>query len=338
MNITGTVQGSINTDGMGVRASPGYFFLPNSGTERPSELAWRQARDHPRHVKYEASAAARSVAMAWENPGHRVTGLSALALYGLKFFADSCDTTLAGPVRHRSEGAAFRPMIERRYACESWTLFYVDRPVPASTPANAVVEALKHLRAGVHSWPAPAWFSNPVLFRAISLIDASRRHLGILPSDIRAAARGKIDQKWLAKALKLSSDQADSPKETEMRLLCAILLSKPKLMSPDLRLYEPETHKFWAWVRSLKLELSEQVVVREGDRIITVLDLALADLKIGLMYDGEHHLDRRQRDRDARIRLELEAQGWIILRLSAQTLHLLPRYLAMALEIRLGAR
>ncbi|GAB3073043.1 hypothetical protein GCM10027157_01050 [Corynebacterium aquatimens] len=310
--------------------------MPNDGTERSAHLASLQAFHHPRRIQFNVIAAARAVAMALERPGYVIIGLSALMVFGLGFFGDACDTTLAGPVRLTKLGMARSPTVFRRYASETWTVFYDRRPVAISAPAVAVVDTLKHLRSGFHQWPTPAWFADAVLFRAISLIDATRRHLGIHPHDILDAARGKVDRKWLLKALRLSSELADSPKETEVRMLLKILLTEPRLASQEFWDSLAIPSKFWAAVRALKLQVSEQVPVFKGERLITVLDLALVELKIAIMYDGEHHLARKQRDRDARIYLELEAQGWIVLRLSANTLADLPEYLAVALRARVG--
>ena len=72
----------------------------------------------------------------------------------------------------------------------------------------------------------------------------------------------------------------------------------------------------------------------DGERLVTTFDLALADLKIALMYDGEHHLSRGQRDKDFRIGLECQLQGWTVVRVSAGTLEQLPWVLFRLLKSR----
>lgn len=57
---------------------------------------------------------------------------------------------------------------------------------------------------------------------------------------------------------------------------------------------------------------------RRRDRtLLTIFDCADRRLQVGLMYDGEHHLQRSQRDKDAEITADLVALGWVMLRTSA---------------------
>ncbi|MGO2636396.1 MAG: hypothetical protein ACTH9X_08195 [Corynebacterium variabile] len=51
-------------------------------------------------------------------------------------------------------------------------------------------------------------------------------------------------------------------------------------------------------------------------RIVARLDLAIAECRPGLQYDGSGHLARSQRDRDSRITAELGNLGWYPLRLA----------------------
>ena len=97
------------------------------------------------------------------------------------------------------------------------------------------------------------------------------------------------------KVLNLSSRFADSPRETELRLL--------------LR----------AVTKERQLKLSEQVPVYRGRRLVTTFDFAIEPLKIGIMYDGQHHWEYDQRQKDARINLDLALEGWTVVRFAAAT-------------------
>ena len=137
--------------------------------------------------------------------------------------------------------------------------------------------------------------------RAVQLIDATRRFCNLNPEPIRTTAFGRLDKRWLSKVLAASSALADSPKETEMRLMAAPV------------------------ARKHGVTLAEQVVIRNAwGKRVTDLDLALVEPRIGLMYDGAHHWDKQQRTRDSLIQIELVAQGWQVLRFAEGTLARLP--------------
>lgn len=106
-----------------------------------------------------------------------------------------------------------------------------------------------------------------------------------------------------------------------MRLMCTALMKDPRLVGAA------EWAPLCSKLRSAGLVFTEQVPLFDGDRLITTFDLALADLKIALMYDGEHHLSRSQRDKDFGISLECQLQGWTVIRVSAGTLETLPMVL-----------
>ncbi len=82
----------------------------------------------------------------------------------------------------------------------------------------------------------------------------------------------------------------------------------------------------------LGIELAEQVPLIVDRKIVTVFDLAVPELKIGIMYDGEHHLQRNQRDRDSRINVESTLQGWVVIRVAAGTLLKSADYLRRLVE------
>mgnify|MGYP004505268973 CR=1 FL=1 len=92
-------------------------------------------------------------------------------------------------------------------------------------------------------------------------------------------------QVTLRRALAMLDARAESPKESELRVLL---------------------------VRSGFGGLATQVEVREpGGRFVARVDLAIPHLKIAIEYDGDHHRDRAQWRRDQQRRRRLEALGWI---------------------------
>ncbi|OFP37912.1 hypothetical protein HMPREF2990_02240 [Corynebacterium sp. HMSC071B10] len=274
------------------------FSLPGAMLREPHFVA-HAARHHPRGIAYPVPATDRAVAHALAYPGTTVTGMGALALYGLPFLADSCDTVLLGRgIRKNRPATELSPALWRRdlRAGETWTVMCAGQPISVASPPVAVVDALVSIRRGECAWPAPS-----TCVRAVQLIDATRRFCNLNPESIRASAFGRLDRRWLSKVLGASSALADSPKETEMRLLAAPL------------------------ARKHGLTLAEQVVIRNAwGKRVTDLDLALVEPRIGLMYDGAHHWDKQQRTRDSVIQIELVAQGWQVLRFAEGTLARLP--------------
>ena len=315
MSVDGKMPGGLHTNGLGLPVN-GTFTMP-SGFARPPELAHQQSFDHPLRIIYRAPAASRAIAMWLEHPHLTICGLSALALFGLPFFADSNDTTLRGMTRRKQLATQFTPLVLRRPADTTWAVRACGYVIPISPPEVAVAETLQLIRHGTYSWQVyPVDGYDPTDIRAIQLIDASLRHLSLPLSPILTASRGMVNQRWLKKVSGLSSALADSPKETEMRLLILALCRELGL--------------------ELGVDLVEQHVLKGGDKIITVFDLAIPGLRIGIMYDGEHHLTRQQRDRDSRINIECALQDWAVIRVTAGTLHSLPDTLRQLVLARRG--
>lgn len=293
---------TLRDDGVGARISSSHYLAEHA--LRPSELAFRESASHPRGIVYEAPADARAVAMALEHPHYSICGLSALAVFGLRFFADCCDTTLHGPVKRAVQATQFTPRVTRVGWTRTWTVFFKDRPLLISEPALAAAEAIAEVKAHSHAWAVPRiepWSLEEI--RAIQLLDSVRRFLGLDCNEIVMASKGRVNRRWLLKLISHSSALADSPKETEMRLICSRICAE------------------------LGVELSEQVPLVANGKIVMVFDLAITELKIAIMYDGEHHLQRKQRDRDSRINVESTLQGWVIIRFTAGTLLDSARYL-----------
>ena len=257
------------------------------------------AKHHPRGVAYWAPAAARAVAHAVERPGAVVGGFSALALYGLPFLVEGADTLLFCATSKNQQGGACSPALRRPSARPGEVRKVRHRGVTirAAAPADAVVQALKEITRGGHRWATVgvAGLTKEEVM-AIQLVDCARRFLGVQPSQIRAVAAQKINAEWLEGVLARSSCLADSPKETEMSLL----------------------------VRALAAEygctVQEQVPFIVEGVIVTVFDLAIPEIKVAVMYDGAHHGERKQRNKDSSITLKMIRGDWTPARCASETM------------------
>lgn len=306
------------------QAQRGEFYLRVSKRlfvhEQYTEDAWATqlaARHHPREQRYDVAAAVRAVVHAAERPGSVVCGFSALALYGLPYLVEGADTTLRASVRATVPASAFGPAVARLRAphTETWTLTHRGVPIRTATPARATIQALQQIRAGEHSWqtePAPGVAAEVV--RAVQLVDCVRRHLGLQVPQLQQAAACQLSKRWLATVLNLSRATADSPKETELRLLL-----------------QPVVEKY-------NLTLVEQYPLIVGGRVVTTFDFAIPELKIGIMYDGSHHWEYEQRQLDTSINLTSMLHGWTVPRTASKSMQYCVQVVEAVLRQKLGVR
>lgn len=233
-------------------------------------------------------------------PHHIASGYSALALYRLPYLTDTAPITFIAPTSRNRAPTPTTPGLKRRGAAgiALTTVHHFGQTIYAAAPAHATVQALQMLKNGEHS-PAvttPEGFA-PLLVQAVQLVDCVRRHLNVSTSSLRQAAQWRVEKRWLNRIIRLSSKLADSPRETELRLLLHTMTKRRRL------------------------KLSEQVPVYRGHRLVTTCDFAIEPLKIGIMYDGQHHWEYDQRQKDARINLDLALEGWTVVRFAAATFH-----------------
>lgn len=123
---------------------------------------------------------------------------------------------------------------------------------------------------------------------AVGDVIIGRKGLRRSPNELAAAVeRHPRHRTRLRDALALLDDRAESPKESELRVLL---------------------------VRNGFGGLVTQVEVHEPDgRFVARVDLAIPHLRIAIEYDGDHHRDPRQWRRDQQRRRRLEALGWTYL-------------------------
>ena len=243
------------------------------------------AANHPRGVAYRVPAGYRAAAHALSNPDCVLTGFGALALYGLPVLVEGHDTVLIDTTISRNHPAdTWSPARVRDTLRlgETWQVVARGQPVRVTAPAVAVVHALRAIKKKEVTWPVETIEDDPVFVRAVQFVDAARRFLALPPEDIAAAAGARINNRWISRIIAASSALAESPKETEMRLILRRVA---------------DTHGY---------TLAEQVPCRHQGRLITTLDAALLEVRYGYMYDGGHHYTKQQRGADARINIELQ--------------------------------
>lgn len=172
----------------------------------------------------------------------------------------------------------------------------IVRPDPAfpnlrvADPNDATVDCLKLIESGHAHWHNPSIPGfTPIQVRQLQLVDALRCTKLIKPSTLKTAAHNRFSAKRLEPLISESDPGAGSPRETLLRLIVRDLAdweSQVELFSPN------------------------------GKRITTA-DLALPDLMVALFYDGEHHLQRGQRDYDSQALALLKQMGWRVFRVTS---------------------
>ncbi|MDO4686647.1 MAG: hypothetical protein Q4A92_08875 [Corynebacterium sp.] len=250
------------------------------------------AQHHPQRHRYVAAIILRARAHHTQTPYAIIGGWAALAYKGLATWVNDAHITLHVASNFQQAHNVLDATRRRiRPNTETWA---PDRNHPhlrVTAPEIALVDCLIDLQRNRHSWhvtPVPGL--APWEVRAIQLIDAVRRICPLSFPWIRNIARNIFSARSLKKLLKLSSSQADSPPETTLRLIA----------------------------EQIRENLEVQITIHDphNRRIITTADAGWPDIKVALFYDGQHHLDRTQRDKDTEISINLNRLGWETLRIT----------------------
>ena len=136
------------------------------------------------------------------------------------------------------------------------------------------------------------WQHDPL--KATMAVDAVCNITNTPVSEVQTYARttkGLHDYQRAMGLLEHCDYRAGSPRETWLRLI----IEDSPLPMPDLQ-----------------VEISDSA----SSHIVTA-DLAYREEKVALHYDGEHHLDREQRDWDSNVTARLFDEGWLDLRITA---------------------
>ncbi|RSZ64391.1 hypothetical protein EAH68_05200 [Corynebacterium hylobatis] len=287
-------------------ASPQYV-VPVSEL-RAEALARHDARYHPRGIAYRVEPVPRALAHHRERPGSLIAEWSALAVLGLDEFSSGADTTILCTSDRKLATDALNATLRRRKKHHRTEIRQVGGIVVAATDHMQTLAAcLRSLRNREHAWDTLADLEvEPATVMSVQLIDRFCHRFGYRLEEVRTGLAGLYCSRELRKLLTLSCPGAESRPETILRLLAEEAVS-------DLA---------WTNFASQVPVYTDGTVGLPGERrrdrtLLTAFDRAEPRLKIGLMHDGEHHLQRSQRDKDAEITADLMSLGWTVLRTSA---------------------
>ena len=250
------------------------------------DLRARFRRIHPKVYAWKTAelTCARRIRAAWLWGGSSaiVCGGAAAVLHGERYFGtelvdDHNEVQLWLPAwRSAPAGIVVRGWSVRPDSVRI-------RGMSVTTPARTAIDLARQLR------------SDP---RAIGALDSMCHAGGTDPDAIAAAAFGMAGQTGVRRVLGLLpavDPLAESPKETEMRLI---------ISATDLPSFQ------------------SQVEVRdELGGLVSRLDLGNRRWKVGLQYDGGEHLRRDRRDADSATMMRLAALGWEVRRVTQGMLH-----------------
>jgi hypothetical protein len=215
-------------------------------------------------------------AWLWSRRKATLVGTSAAAMHGTKWLPLDVPAELA-----RSRFPAPHGIVIRSDALADDEMC-LRASIDCSTPARTAYDIGRRM------------LGDAAIIRIDALLNATRCTVTEVE---RIAARypGARGIRRLRTAMDLADGGAESPKETELRLL----LVRDGLPRPTTQI----------------------LVVKQGHKPRRV-DMGWPQWKIGVEYDGEQHFANADDYADDIERLEfLAAQGWIIVRVSARQLH-----------------
>lgn len=264
---------------------------------RPSREVEQGARFHPQRHGFATPILVRARAHFTQTPYAIIGGWAAAAYAGLDCWVDDAHITLHVTSNFQLSHSPLDA--SRRRLRPDTVVWNPDQELPAMrvvVPEFALVDCLIDLQRGRHCW----WvYQVPNLaaweVRAIQLIDALRQHTRLSFSLIRRAARNIFSARQLKKLWNLSSAGAQSPPETVLRLIAEQIREGLEVQIPVY---------------------TSGAFADDGSSLLTVLDSGWSDIRVGLFYDGAHHLQRAQRDYDAKVFIRLRELGWEPLRVT----------------------
>ncbi|AGP30976.1 hypothetical protein [Corynebacterium terpenotabidum] len=255
----------------------------------------------------------RSRAHQKKNPGCILGGWGAAGFHGLKFWADAAPVLLLSntlPPRGSADRdtAAATPLSAAVRALPRG--FDVDRDTVTPDPAFpehrvvsvsiALAQCLRSVLSGTHHWyvvDIPGLTRREV--RAIQLLDAFAQCTHITKVQIREVCRGVVAARTVRKLLRLAASGSESPRETELRLFVRDML--------------PAGHQ---WETQVGVTYEEETSWGGTKQRRTFLDIACPTLRVGLYYDGKHHEDDAQTDKDFEQLQDLRDGQWTVVRIN----------------------
>ena len=287
-------------------ANPDYA-VPHASL-RPVGLADHDARHHPRGLAYRVPHRLRALAHHWSRPGSILAEWSALDLHGLTAFSSGADVTLlCNTDLTLADDPLTATLRRRRPRHKSILLRHGDRAVMVTDRMQTLASCLRSLHNKEHAWDTLADLrTDRVTVMSVQLIDLFCRSFGVSHDDIRTGLAGQFASRTLEKILALSNPLAESRPETILRLLAQeAVVDLPGIhFETQIPLYTDGT-------------IGEPGVIRDDKTLLTIWDVGTRRLRVGLQHDGEHHLQRDQRDKDAEITADIVALDWNQVRTSA---------------------
>lgn len=224
--------------------------------------------------------------------------MSALAMYGCRYFVDEADTFVVRTERRRArtplQVSSIGLDVSVGIDSASIETVLIDDITPGLrllTPKLTLVTAVASAFRGgcVVADSAYSWVASGAREGGSSC----RRCRGFLDVDPAQALTSEVPLRFRREARRtiasLSDVGADSPPETSLRLLASLVL--PTAVT--------------------------QIQIDEGGQLLTYVDVGDPGLKIALFYEGDQHLWRGQRDRDSRVWAVMQDQGWWVRRVTA---------------------
>lgn len=245
-------------------------------------------------------------AHALRRPGHLVTGFGAGAMYGMRHFCEDEPIEFLVPRGSRFSSVEglrahlrFRP--SRSLEKHREMARRPDHRLPeiaVAAPGTALGHMLRRLREDCpdreRRWRVPDLTAlreelSPEFIRQVQTSDAFHQAVGATNIGDPARITG-VPVGVAAQVLGATDVGAESPPETLLRLVLADL-------APGLR---------------------TQIPVWEDDGcLLSVADIGWEEQRVYVFYDGEHHLQRGQRDHDSRVLFLLQRDGGRVHRVTA---------------------
>lgn len=301
-----------------VRQQVGYWYEQISPRHvldrrklRPEQLARHEALHHPRGLVYLADARTRIVAHLRERPLWVADSWSAAALLGAGDFSDGADTCVIARGNRKLARQAHLPTRHRNVVdVQPWTLYLNGHSLLVTPPMFTLIRCLHSVWSGEHSWQVPPIGQLPAaLIRSVQVVDHFRWSFGVDHHHVRQAGKELIDARRLKRIAALSAPGMASPQESLLRIIAQEAAKQHRgRFHPQVPVYTDG-------------RVGEPGTKESGSMLLTILDLANTEWRIGLMYDGAHHWGKAQRERDARINFELMHSGWLLLRVSHSMLN-----------------
>lgn len=247
------------------------------------------------------------------HPGCVLGGWGAAGFHGLLFWADSAPVLLLSDTVPRRDSdvtatAARHPLLAAVRPFPPG--FDIDRDTVTPDPAFpefrvvsapwALAQCLRSVLSEKHTWYVVDIDGlTRVEVRAVQLLDAFAQCTEITRAQILEVCTGLVGKRVLKKLLGLTQAGAESPRETELRLFVRDMLPDGLTWETQVRVgYREETP--WGGVRERT----------------TFFDLGCRELRIGLYYDGKHHEDAAQTEKDFEQLQDLRDGQWTVVRVN----------------------